>query len=94
VAAVAFRSELVYAREHELVSKAQLRAAVRRLEETPEAGKPLLRELAGCRSIRVRGSENRLVYRYHRDADLVEVIAIERRRDDDAYNVALLRLDA
>ena len=32
----------------------------------------------GCRSIRVGGSEIRLVYRYDREADLVEVLAIER----------------
>jgi mRNA-degrading endonuclease RelE of RelBE toxin-antitoxin system len=87
VAAVAFRAELVDEGEHQIVTKAQLRAAVRRLEETPEVGKPLVRELAGCRSIRVAGM-NRLVYRYHREADLVEVIAIERRRANEAYDLA------
>jgi mRNA-degrading endonuclease RelE of RelBE toxin-antitoxin system len=92
VAAVAYRVELVEAGEHEIVSKEQLRKARRRLEENPEVGKPLVRELAGCRSIRVGGSENRLVYRYHRDADLVEVIAIERRREGEAYQAAGGRL--
>ena len=92
MARVTFRQELVEAREHELVSRDQLRAARRRLEESPEAGKPLKRELAGCRSIRVGGSENRLVYRYHRDADLVEVLAIERRRAEEAYAVAAARI--
>jgi len=91
VAHVAFRAELVDAGEHLLVQKEQLRRAVARLERDPEVGKPLVRELAGCRSIRVGGSENRLVYRYHRDADLVEVIAIERRRDDAAYDIATRR---
>ena len=61
-------------------------------EREPEAGKPLVRELAGCRSIRIGGSENRLVYRYHRDAELVEMIAIERRRGGEAYEVAAQRL--
>lgn len=89
---VAFRVELVEAGEHLLVAKAQLRSAVARLESDPDVGKPLVRELAGCRSIRVGGSENRLVYRYHREADLVEVLAIERRRDGEAYDVAVGRM--
>lgn len=91
MARVAFRAELVEAGEQLLVPKAQLRRAVVRLEQNPEVGKPLVRELAGCRSIRLAGSENRLVYRYHFDSDLVEVIAIERRRDDAAYDVAAAR---
>ena len=91
MAHVAFRAELVDEGEHLLVPKNQLRKAVARLEREPEAGKPLVRELAGCRSIRVGGSENRLVYRYHPEADLVEVIAIERRRDGAAYDVAAQR---
>lgn len=90
MARVAYRRELVEAGELDL-SKEHLRQARRRLEENPEAGKVLRRQLAGYRSIRVGGSENRLVYRYHRDADLVEVIAIERRRDNEAYDVATQR---
>lgn len=74
------------------MAKAQLRRAAARLESDPEVGKPLVRELAGCRSIRVGGSENGLVYRYHREGDLVEVIAIERRRDDAAFDVAVGRM--
>ena len=92
MARVAFRVELVEAGEHLLVPKGQLRRAVARLESDPEAGKPLTRELAGCRSIRVGGSENRLVYRYHRESGLVEVVAIERRRGSSAYEVAAGRL--
>ena len=90
---VAFRVELVEAGEQLLVAKGQLRRAVARLESDPEVGKPLVRELAGCRSIRVGGSENRLVYRYHREADLVEVLATERRRDGEAYDVAARRTE-
>jgi mRNA-degrading endonuclease RelE of RelBE toxin-antitoxin system len=89
---VTFRQELVEANEHNLVPREQLRSARRRLEETPTCGKPLVRELAGCRSIRVGGSENRLVYRYHVQADLVEVIAIERRRENEAYDLAAERI--
>lgn len=92
MARVASGLELAEAGEHLLVAKAQLRRAVVRLESEPEVGKPLVRELAGCRSIRVEGSENRLVYRYHREADLVEVLAIERRRDDAAFDVAVGRM--
>jgi mRNA-degrading endonuclease RelE of RelBE toxin-antitoxin system len=91
MARVAFRVELVDAREHLLVPKHQLRKTVERLERDPEAGKPLVRDLAGCRSVRVGGSLNRLVYRYHRESDLIEVIAIERRRDSEAYDVASRR---
>jgi mRNA-degrading endonuclease RelE of RelBE toxin-antitoxin system len=91
VARVAFRVELVEAGEHLIVPKSQLRKAVARLQDNPEAGKPLVRALAGCRSIRVGGSENRLVYRYHPDADLVEVLAIERRRGAAAYEEAVER---
>jgi mRNA-degrading endonuclease RelE of RelBE toxin-antitoxin system len=89
---VTFRQELVEAGEHDLVPRELLRRARRRLEETPEAGKPLGRELAGCLSIRIGGSGNRLVYRYHREVDLVEVIAIERRREGEAYDQAARRL--
>lgn len=91
MARVAFRTELVEAGEDSLLTKDQLRKAVRRLEGDPECGKPLLRQLAGCRSIRVGGSENRLVYRYHHDGDLVEVIAIGRRREDEVYEAAAAR---
>lgn len=92
MAHVAFRQELVDAGEHTVVSKDNLRKAVRRLEADPLCGKPLGRELVGCRSIRVGGVENRLVYRYHQQPDLVEVLAIQRRREDAAYNVAEVRL--
>ena len=86
------RSGLSSSRQASLVvPKEQLRKAVARLKSDPEVGKPLVRELAGCRAIRVGGSENRLVYRYHREADLVEVIAIERRRAGEAYDVAAQR---
>jgi len=91
VARVSFRVEVVESGEFDLVPRAQMRKACRRLEEAPEAGKYLVRELAGCQSIRVGGSENRMVYRYHRDIDLVEVIAIERRRDAAAYDIAVQR---
>lgn len=83
---------MIEAGELDLVPRAQLVQALRSLRDNPNRGKPLVRELAGCRSIRVGGSENRLVYRYDAHADTVEVIAIERRCDDQAYTRAQSRL--
>lgn len=57
-----------------------------------EAGKPLERQLKGCRSIRPDGVTNRIVYRLLEEGDLVEIIAIGRRRDDEVYSVASGRL--
>lgn len=87
-----FHSEVVTGDEIDFVTRASLKTAVRRLRDNPEVGKPLTRELAGCRSIRVEGSENRLVYRLV--GDTVQIIAIGRRRDDAVYETATGRLDA
>jgi mRNA-degrading endonuclease RelE of RelBE toxin-antitoxin system len=92
VARVAYREEVIEAGELDLLPKDVRRKAIRKLRDNPEAGKPLVRELAGCRSLRAQGSENRIVYRYHPDEDLVEVIAIERRRDNEVYDEAAKRL--
>lgn len=92
MARVDIRSEVVEAGELELVPRAQLVQVLRALRENPQRGKPLVRELAGCRSIRIGGSENRLVYRYHVDSDVVEVLAVERRRASRAYEIAASRL--
>lgn len=75
--------------ELSIVSAGALKAALRKLEREPEAGKPLTGELRGCRSIRVE-AENRLVYRLH--GSMVEVLAIGRRRDSEAYNTAMGRI--
>lgn len=88
MAAVAFRSEVVENDELALVSRADLVEVVRDLKRNPERGKLLRRGLMGLRSVRVGGSENRLVYEYVKDEDRVEVIAIGRRRDDEVYNTA------
>jgi mRNA-degrading endonuclease RelE of RelBE toxin-antitoxin system len=79
----------------DLVPMDKLKATLRELERNPDRGKPLRRALAGCRSVRVEGSENRLVYRVNGtdpDTAQVEVIAIGRRRDDTVYDVAGTRL--
>lgn len=85
------RQEMIESGELRSVSDEQLKQALRRLRDNPDAGKPLKRELRGCRSIRVGGSENRLVYEYHEDEDWVECLALERRREGEAYEVAAAR---
>ncbi len=72
------------------VPRAKLKRTLRDLERDPDSGKALTRGLTGCRSVRVVGSENRLVYRVRGtgpDAQ-VEVLAIGRRRDSAVYGVA------
>jgi mRNA-degrading endonuclease RelE of RelBE toxin-antitoxin system len=81
--------------ELDFAPRAQLKATLRALERDPLAGKPLSRALAGCRSVRIGGSENRLVYRVRGtdpETALVEVLAIGKRRESEAYNVAVTRL--
>ena len=92
MARVMVRQEMIESGELALVPEAQLKEALRRIRDDPNAGKPLRRALAGCRSIRVGGSENRLVYRYHPADDWVECLALERRRSGEAYSTAQGRL--
>ncbi len=89
MARVVIRREVWEEGELDLVPRAKLKEALRELEQDPESGKPLGRELKGCWSIRIGGSENRLVYRI--DGDDVEVLAIGRRRDEEVYDVAKQR---
>jgi mRNA-degrading endonuclease RelE of RelBE toxin-antitoxin system len=88
---VSIRFEVIDEGELDLVPRGALKAAIRRIRDDPECGKPLTRALAGCRSVRVGGSENRLVYRVLAP-DLVEVIGIGRRRDDEVYDEAATRV--
>lgn len=78
--------------EIRLVSKDQLRTGLDRIKAEPECGKPLRRALQGCRSIRLGGSENRLVYEVvsapGQEPVIVHVLCIERRRDEEAYTLA------
>lgn len=84
------RREAIENGELGLVPQAKLKEALRSLADDPERGKVLTRGLAGCRSIRIEGSENRLVYR--QAGDIVEVLAIGRRRDSEVYEAAENRL--
>jgi mRNA-degrading endonuclease RelE of RelBE toxin-antitoxin system len=79
--------------ELDIVPRAKLKAALRDVEKDPGGGKALGGALQGCRSIRVGGSENRIVYRELNDENNnVEVLAIGRRRDDEVYDTAGKRL--
>jgi mRNA-degrading endonuclease RelE of RelBE toxin-antitoxin system len=89
---VTVRQEALDSGELNNAPEEKIKQAFRLLRDDPERGKPLRRRLTGCRSLRIGGSENRLVYRYHRDVDLVEILALERRRDDQAYATAESRL--
>jgi mRNA-degrading endonuclease RelE of RelBE toxin-antitoxin system len=88
------RREVVEEGELDLVPPAKLREALRLLEKEPERGKPLKRALTGCRSLRIGGSENRLVYRVLTVSSeaVVEVLAIERRRESEVYGIAERRV--
>lgn len=88
---IVWHDDAIESGDHKAVPKSQLRKAKGRLLDNPECGKPLSRELTGARSIRVGGSENRLVYRIIRLSDddiIVEILAVERRRDGGAYSDA------
>ena len=96
MARVVIRTEVIEAGELKLVSRAALKTAMRRLRDNPDVGKPLTRTLAGLRSLRVDGSENRIVYRNIPSASdeegmMVEVLVIGRRRDNEAYRTAETR---
>jgi mRNA-degrading endonuclease RelE of RelBE toxin-antitoxin system len=92
VTRVVIRREVIEEGELQLVPAAKLREALRLLEAKPEHGKPLKRALAGCRSMRIGGSENRLVYRVLAAEAIVEVLAIERRRESEVYEIAQRRV--
>ncbi len=96
MARVVIRREVIEEGELDLVPTAKLREALRLLEREPERGKPLRRVLTGCRSIRIGGSENRIVYRVisvtASSEEIIEILAIERRRESEAYDTAERRL--
>jgi mRNA-degrading endonuclease RelE of RelBE toxin-antitoxin system len=90
VARVVVHRDVVLSGELDDVPADQLKEALRRLEREPAWGKPLVRELKGCRSVRLGGSENRLVYQH--DGDLVTVLAVGRRRESEVHRDAAKRL--
>lgn len=91
MARVMLHAEMIQTGELGLVPADKLKEALRRVRDNPEAGKHLRGELKGCQSIRVEGSENRLVYEHRKSDDTVEVLALERRRAGEAYETARKR---
>jgi mRNA-degrading endonuclease RelE of RelBE toxin-antitoxin system len=87
-----FHEEVTLRGEIGLVSKGSLRKALERIREEPSCGKPLRGALTGCRSVRVDGVLNRLVYEVKTSPSVaptvVVILAIERRRDSEAYDLA------
>lgn len=92
---VVFHEQVTLKGEITVVPKGDLRTALDRLKQEPTCGKPLRRPLLGCRSIRVGGSENRLVYEIlsaaGEDPIIVLVLSIERRRASEVYDIAAAR---
>lgn len=61
---------------------------VDQLAKSPEQqGKPLIGELAGCRSVRTVGQRYRIVYRVERRAIIVVIVAAGRRRAGDKGDI-------
>jgi mRNA-degrading endonuclease RelE of RelBE toxin-antitoxin system len=83
---VRFRAEVVLRAEHELLTRDQQREVIRRLEASPEHGKPLTGQLRGC--FRHRVGDIRVVYEIDRAAKVVVIVAIGRRRDSEVYGTA------
>ena len=82
---VHFRTEVVLDEEHKLLTKAQQRELIRRLADQGTVGAKALRgDLAGC--FRLRYDEIRVVFQPQ--GNLMVVIAIGRRRDDEIYDIA------
>ena len=74
--------------ELDAIPRAKLKATLRRLEENPEAGKPLIGPLQGCRRLRV--GDVRIVYRVLTvdNEKVCEVLVIGKRRDSEVYEIA------
>lgn len=68
---------------------------LRRLQERADAiGKPLAGNLKGCRELKFRADGIRIVYRIKDGkVQIVEIIAIAKRENGDAFRIARKRLD-
>lgn len=63
-------------------------ARLKRLSENPEQqGKSLKADLTECRSIRAVGQRYRIIYRVEKEAVLVIVVALGRRKEGDRKDV-------
>lgn len=77
-------------KEFDLLTIAEHRKLVARLEESPQRGKPLRHGLKGYWRLRV--GNLRVAYRI-REPDLVVILAIGARRDSEIYELAMKRAD-
>ena len=74
-------------------SKDAILKGLAKLRVSPELrGAPLRDELDGLRKLTLGSHNMRIVYRYDSSADVVRVIAIGLRRDEEVYRLALARL--
>lgn len=74
-------------------SKEAIAKGLSKLEVSPQLrGAPLGDELEGLRKLAVGSRNLRIVYRYEPSTDIVRVIAIGQRRDEEVYLLALTRL--
>jgi mRNA interferase RelE/StbE len=80
------------------LGKPDVRKALRVIEERllngepDKAGKPLRKELAGCR--RIRTGDIRIVYKVIKEEVHVLIISVGPRRNDEVYNEAGKRTSA
>lgn len=68
--------------------KQKVQAGLRLLETDPFAGKPLERELAGCRSYPIH--PHRIVYRMEASQRVVRVVIVAPRRE--VYDILLKKI--
>lgn len=80
--------DAVLAREHQLLTKAQLREVERKLRAKPDYGRPLQGPLAGL--FRLRVGDYRVVYKLA--GEQIQILAIGPRRDEEVYRTAENRL--
>ncbi len=68
--------------------RAQIVARVEELARDPElAGKPLVGELAGYRTIRAAGQRYRIIYRVERRLVTILIVAVGRRKEGDRKDI-------
>ena len=68
--------------------RAQIVARVEELTRDPElAGKPLVGELAGYRTIRAAGQRYRIIYRVERRLVTILIVAVGRRKEGDRKDI-------
>jgi mRNA interferase RelE/StbE len=68
--------------------RAQVVARVEELTRDPEpAGKPLVGELTGYRTIRAAGQRYRIIYRVERRLVTILIVALERRKEGDKKDI-------